>query len=58
MFSQSLNSTELSAQLPRWAVFVSLALIALTTVILVLALPAHPGGNERPTTATVFPYYE
>ena len=58
MFSQSLISAELSTPLPRWAVLVSLALIALTAAVLVLVLPAHPGGNESPTTTTVFPYYE
>lgn len=58
MFSQSLNTAELSAPLPRWAVFVSLALIAVITAILVIALPAPTAGDDHATASAVIPYYE
>lgn len=58
MFSQSLNTVELSAPLPRWAVVASLVLIAVFTAIFVFVLPAQSAGDERATAAAVITYYE
>lgn len=58
MLSQSLNTAELSAPLPGWAVVVSLALFVVITAILVIAPPAPPAGDDHATPSAVIPYYE
>jgi len=45
MISASLQASELSAPLPRWAVGASLALIGVITAVLVLTLPPHGGAD-------------